>query len=163
MVSVFVDLGAQYTTVIIGKGQEIAFIKQIPLPAIPSMSRCRPLGISVEEAAVVRARLQTAQRQGGSGNRRAVTDAMSSCIETLAHEISLCFRYYAVTFRGRRPVEAAFTGGEAHESSLMEACAGIWGGNQDRRTLAGYDLTRANFDRRCTPRCVNGPSRSDWP
>ncbi|MHC4855887.1 MAG: pilus assembly protein PilM, partial [Planctomycetota bacterium] len=31
LVSVFVDLGSQFTTVIIGRGQEIAFVKQIPI------------------------------------------------------------------------------------------------------------------------------------
>ena len=31
LVSVFVDLGSQFTTVIIGRGQEISFVKQIPI------------------------------------------------------------------------------------------------------------------------------------
>jgi hypothetical protein len=31
--------------------------------------------------------------------------------EELAKEISLCFRYYTVTFRGKRVEKAIFTGG----------------------------------------------------
>ena len=52
---------------------------------------------------------------------QAVIDAMTSVIEELAQEVSLCFRYYAVTFRGKRPSHVMLTGGEASETALKHA------------------------------------------
>ncbi|MCI0498220.1 MAG: pilus assembly protein PilM [Planctomycetales bacterium] len=154
LVSVFVDLGAQYTTVIIGKGQEIAFVKQIPIAgnALNEQVASR-LGISLEEAAALRARLCGAEAsQVDSETRRAVIDAMTGSIETLAHEISLCFRYYAVTFRGRRPAEAVFAGGEAYESALIDVLRRHLGVDiRIAEPLRGYDVSRAKFDRRRKP------------
>jgi type IV pilus assembly protein PilM len=154
LVSVFVDLGAQYTTVIIGKGQEIAFVKQIPIAgnALNEQVASR-LGISMEEAVAVRARLQGIEaNQVDPETRRAVIDAMTGSIEMLAHEISLCFRYYAVTFRGRRPAEAAFAGGEAYETALIEALRRHLGVEiRIAEPLRGYDVSRAKFDRRRNP------------
>jgi Tfp pilus assembly PilM family ATPase len=149
-----VDLGAQYTTVIIGKGQEIAFVKQIPIAgnALNEQVASR-LGISMEEAVAVRARLQGIEaNQVDPETRRAVIDAMTGSIEMLAHEISLCFRYYAVTFRGRRPAEAAFAGGEAYETALIEALRRHLGVEiRIAEPLRGYDVSRAKFDRRRNP------------
>ena len=84
--------------------------------------------------------------------KRAVIDAMSGSIENLAHEISLCFRYYAVTFRGQRPTKAAFAGGEAYESALIDALRKHLGVSiRLAEPLRGFDLTRANFNRRPNP------------
>ncbi|MHC4555638.1 MAG: pilus assembly protein PilM [Planctomycetota bacterium] len=128
LVSVFVDLGCQFTTVIIGRGQEIAFVKQIPIAgdALNAQVSSR-LGIPLAEAIALRDRLRNAQsEQIDAETKRAVIDAMSGSIENLAHEISLCFRYYAVTFRGQRPAEP----------------------------LRGFDLRGVNFNRRQNPqRC----------
>lgn len=150
LVSVFVDLGAQYTTVIIGRGQEIAFVKQIPIAGnVLNSQVSERLGISIEEAVELRYRLR--QNTGDDveeQTRQAVIDAMSSSIENLAHEISLCFRYYAVTFRGQRPTEAAFAGGEAYEAALMDALRKHLGVEiKVAEPLRGFDLTEASFNR----------------
>jgi type IV pilus assembly protein PilM len=83
--------------------------------------------------------------------RQAVVDAVSAVAEELAKEISLCFRYYTVTFRGRRLERAVFAGGGAYEDILL---------NVLRRQLAveielaqplkGFDLMNVDFgsDRR---------------
>lgn len=153
VVSVFVDLGAQYTTVIIGKGQEIAFVKQIPIAGNELNEQVSlRLGITLDEAVQLRTRLRENDDAIDDETRRAVLDAMSNSIENLAHEISLCFRYYAVTFRGRRPAEAAFAGGEAYESALMDALHRHLGVDiRIAEPLRGYDLSRANFNRRSNP------------
>lgn len=154
VVSVFVDLGAKYTTVIIGRGQEIAFIKQIPLAGRQFNEQVAArLDIPLEDAMKLRSRLLGADAEGiDSETARAVRDAMSASVEELAHEISLCFKYYAVTFRGRRPSEAVFAGGEAYESSLMDALRRHLGVEiRIAEPLRGFDLTRAGFDRRRNP------------
>ncbi|MHC4855951.1 MAG: hypothetical protein ACYS72_06070, partial [Planctomycetota bacterium] len=66
--------------------------------------------------------------------------------------ISLCFRYYAVTFRGQRPTKAAFAGGEAYESALIEALQKRLGVEICvAEPLRGFDLTRVAFNRRPNP------------
>jgi hypothetical protein len=41
----------------------------------------------------------------------------------LAHEVSLCLRYYSVTFRGQRPARVRLLGGEANDRGLRDALA----------------------------------------
>ena len=151
VVSVFVDLGSQFTTVIIGRGQEIAFIKQIPIAGNQLNEQVASrLGVTMDEATELRDRLRHDNSEKvDADTKRAVIDAMSSSIETLAHEISLCFRYYAVTFRGERPTRAAFAGGEAYESALIDALRRHLGVQICvAEPLRGFDLAQAGFDRR---------------
>lgn len=154
VVSVFVDLGYKYTTVIIGRGQEMVFIKQIPLAGRQFNEQVATrLNLSLEEAMHLRMRLLDASADGiDPATAAAVRDAMSHSVEELAHEIALCFKYYAVTFRGRRPSEAVFAGGEAYELSLMEALRWHLGVEiRIAEPLRGFDLAGARFDRRCHP------------
>lgn len=154
VVSVFVNLGSKYTTVIIGRGQEIAFVKQIPLAGRQFDEQVASrLGIGLEEAMKLRIRLNSADAATiDPETARAVRDAMSTSVEELANEISLCFKYYAVTFRGQRPSEAVFAGGEAYESSLMDALKRQLGVEISiAEPLRGFDLTRVGFDRRSNP------------
>ncbi|MBL7214461.1 MAG: pilus assembly protein PilM [Phycisphaerae bacterium] len=154
VVSVFVDLGTKYTMVIIGKGQEITFVKQIPIAGDQlNQQVASRLGIEIDEAVQLRIRLRDPQAsQIDAETARAVIDAMTNSIEDLAHEISLCFKYYAVTFRGQRPAEAVFAGGEAYEAALMDALRRHLGVNiRIAEPLRGYDLSKANFNRRRNP------------
>jgi type IV pilus assembly protein PilM len=154
VVSVYVDLGTKFTTVIIGRGQEISFVKQIPLAGGHFTEQvARRLGIPLQEAIKLRTRLHGSDAESiDPETARAVRDAMSNSVEELAHEISLCFKYYAVTFRGRRPSEAVFAGGEAYEPSLMDALKRHLGVEiRIAEPLRGFDLTRAGFDRRHHP------------
>ncbi|MEN8126307.1 MAG: pilus assembly protein PilM [Planctomycetota bacterium] len=153
-VSVFVDMGTQFTTVIIGRGQKVAFVKQIPIAGDEFDKQVsKRLGISLKEAAELRDRSRHADSEGvDTETKRVVIDAMNNSIESLAHEISLCFRYYAVTFRGERPVKAAFAGGEAYESALIDALRKYVGVEICvAEPLGGFDLSHADFDRRSNP------------
>ena len=49
-----------------------------------------------------------------------MVDAISKVAEELAKEISLCLRYYSVTFRGKRIERAIFTGGGSYEKILLD-------------------------------------------
>jgi type IV pilus assembly protein PilM len=154
VVSVFVDLGSKYTTVIIGRGQEISFVKQIAIAGDQLNEQVAlRLGIDIDEAVQLRMRLRDPETGGiDAETKRAVIDAMTNSIEDLAHEISLCFKYYAVTFRGQRPSEAVFAGGEAYESALMDALHRHLGVTiRVAEPLRGYDLSKANFNRRRNP------------
>jgi type IV pilus assembly protein PilM len=168
--AVFVDVGSCFTTVVFGRGGEISFVKQIPIGGIKFIEEvAAKLGISVSEAVMLREKLQEEKElsapkpdspgQGPVDNeqkidqstRQVMVDAVSAVAEDLAREISLCLRYYTVTFRGKRVGRAVFAGGGAYEDILL---------NVLRRQLAieievaqplrGFDLsskrTKLNFD-----------------
>ncbi|MCE5186319.1 MAG: pilus assembly protein PilM [Planctomycetaceae bacterium] len=149
LVSVFADLGNQFTTVIIGKGQDIVFVKLIPVGG-EHLNRqvAERLQIDLEDAVRLRRRLRDPKAGPIEEQMRAaVLDAMSGSIEDLAREISLCFKYYTVTFRGQRPAEAVFAGGEAYESALMEALGRhLQMDIKVAEPLRGYDLSRVSFN-----------------
>jgi len=135
---VFVDVGSRSTTVVFGRGGEISFVKQIPIGGHRfSRDVAEKLGINICEAERLREKLRiervsSAGRSGASGQaggdaedkldvstRQVVVDAISSVAEELAKEISLCLRYFTVTFRGKRVEQAVLSGGEAYENILL--------------------------------------------
>ncbi|HIJ66722.1 MAG TPA: pilus assembly protein PilM [Planctomycetes bacterium] len=122
LVSVFIEVGSLFTTVIISRGQQIAFVKQIPIGGRKLNEQvASKLDVDYDEAVVLRSKLRNTDTGTiETTTRQAIVDAMSFVIEELAREISLCFKYYAVTFRGNRPSEAVFAGTEAYESVLLE-------------------------------------------
>jgi len=71
---------------------------------------------------------------------------MYSVIDELAREISLCFRYYSVTFRGQRPNQVVFAGGEAYEQTLINALKRHLGIDIEvTEPLRGFDLSGVDF------------------
>jgi type IV pilus assembly protein PilM len=168
---VFVDLGSRFTTVVFGCEGEISFVKQIPIGGDKfNREIAARLGINTNEAEAVRMRLRNERSDSGTYSqdsakasaldtttRQAVVDAIGAVAEELAKEISLCFRYYTVTFRGERVERAVFAGGEAHEGILLDVL---------RRQLAveieiaqplkGFDISNIKFDV-----CKRG-SLCDW-
>lgn len=119
----FIDVGNLYTTVIIGSCDQIYFIKQIPSGGKQlNENVSSKLGIGIEEAMLLRSKIQHGNTKGLSNTTiQAVADAMNHGIEELANEISLCFKYCAVTFRGNQPQDAILTGGEAYEEIFVNA------------------------------------------
>jgi len=135
---VFVDVGSHFTTVVFARAGEISFVKQITI-GVEKLNRevAAKLGISVSEAETLRRLLRANKdslvpqfdsleqavdsgKQGlDASTRQVMIDAISAVAEELAREISLCFRYYTVTFRGKRVERAIFTGGGAYESILI--------------------------------------------
>ncbi len=177
---VFVDLGNRFTTVVFGRGGEISFVKQIPIGGEKfNREIAAKLGIGIKEAVTLRKAFRTerglsaAQPFGSelrtvepldstvhaSGSkhrldeatRQVMVDAISAIAEELAREISLCFRYYTVTFRGKRVERAVFSGGEAYESILINVLKRqLTVEIEIAQPLKGFDLssekTDINFD-----------------
>jgi type IV pilus assembly protein PilM len=126
-VHVLVEIGARRTQVIIGKGRDISFYKPIDIGSQHLHEAVsRRLEISFVEACALRKRLVDAGESGGVTTdpvRQAVQDATRSTMEDLAREVSLCLRYYSVTFRGHRPVKLRILGGEAGDPQLVSIFA----------------------------------------
>jgi type IV pilus assembly protein PilM len=55
-----------------------------------------------------------------ASTRQLMVDVVSAVAEELAKAISLCLRYYTVTFRGKRVERAVLAGGEAYENVLLD-------------------------------------------
>ena len=136
---VFVDVGNQFTTVVFGRGGEISFVKQIPVGGNRFNEEiAAKLGIDISEAEMLREALQmekslcrpkpgleeqaTAENEQklDASTRQTIVDVVSAVAEELTREISLCLRYYTVTFRGKRVGRAFFTGGGAYEYILLD-------------------------------------------
>jgi type IV pilus assembly protein PilM len=122
-VNFYIDIGNAYTTVLIGSNQQIHFIKHIDIAGDRFNTEvASKLDITVAEAAILRSKIQQGQTDGvNASTKQAVADAIIQSIEELAHEVSLCFRYYAVTFRGKRPERVILAGGEAYGDALSIA------------------------------------------
>ena len=118
---IFIDIGYRYTIVVFGRGGEISFVKQIAI----GMSQfndevASALGIGAPEAESFRRRLQR-DESIDPAMRRHVIDALNVTSDQLAGEISLCLRYYTVTFRGKPVERAIVAGGGAYEQVLRDA------------------------------------------
>ena len=165
---IFVDVGSCYTTVVFTRGGEICFVKQVKIGAGDfNREVASKLGISNSEAEILRAELQAeyspSMTKSNSANqvlmeskqkieastRQVMIDAISKIAEELAQEISLCLRYYTVTFRGRRIERAILTGGGAYEKILLDVMQRqLTVGIEVAQPLRGFDMSneRANLN-----------------
>jgi len=123
-VHVLVDVGSRRSQIVIGRGRDITFIKPIDIGGHQFHEAVsKKLGITIEEAEALRKRLVDAAEPVDPPARRdpvrqAVFDAARGPMEELGREISLCLRYYSVTFRGQRPTRVRLIGGEAWDPQL---------------------------------------------
>lgn len=158
-VNVFVDIGERFTTVLIARGLQAAFIKQIPLAGrrLTEQVAAR-LGISIPQAQQMRLRLAGLIEQPlDDQTRQAICDAVGGLVEQLTQEIGLCLKYYTVAFRGQRPTQAIFAGGQAYEPLLTAALSQQLGMEiRLAEPFLGIDTAGVQFDPRCPPQ------RSEW-
>ena len=152
--AVFVDIGNKYTTVVFDREGEISFIKQIPIGGYRFNSEiAAKLDISIKEAELLRKRLQDDQKRTAvkesdidESIKQVVVDSVEIVSEELAKEISLCLRYYTVTFRGKRVEQAIFAGGEAYENVLLNVLRRQLAVNvQVAKPLRGFDISDVEF------------------
>jgi type IV pilus assembly protein PilM len=168
--AVFVDVGSCFTTVVFGRGGEISFIKQILIGGKKFAGEIAvKLGIDVAEAEMLLEALRvdpglfslasdmseqaTAENSHNidMSTRQAMVDAISAVAEDLVREISLCLRYYTVTFRGKRVERAVFAGGGAYEDILLSILKRRLSVEIElAQPLRGFDLSsgriKVNFD-----------------
>lgn len=144
---IFIDVGHRFTTVVFGRSGEICFVKQIPIGMGQfSEEVASALGIAVADAESLRLRLLR-DEPVDAATRRSVVDALNIMAEQLAGEISLCLRYYTVTFRGKRVERAIVAGGGAYEQVLRDALRRHLSVEVEiAEPLRGFDLSGAKID-----------------
>jgi type IV pilus assembly protein PilM len=85
-----------------------------------------------------------------TSTQQVMVDAIGAAAEELAKEISLCLRYYTVTFRGKHVERAVFSGGEAYERILLNVLRRHLTAKievaQPLKGLDILDITNINFD-----------------
>ena len=118
-------LGETASHLILGKGEHLRFLKRISIGTQDlNQAVSRRLGIDAGDAAQVRLRVA-----GGTGDRdaicRTVWQACRATLETLAAEVSVCLRYYGVSFRGRRPERLVVSGPEAGNRQLCSILSSV--------------------------------------
>ena len=145
VVKFIVDLGSYSTTVVVGSCRGISFIKQIPIGGSQLNEQvAKRLNISIEEAAMLRSKMFSGNKETiDPSTERSVVDSINEVIEKLAKEVSLCLRYYSVTFRGACPTEAILSGGESYETNLVKALTRHLGIEvRQSEPLMGIDLSK---------------------
>jgi len=147
---IFIDVGFRFTTVVFGRSSEICLVKQIP-NGIGQFTEevASSLGIAVADAESLRMRLLR-DEPVDAATRRPVVDALNVMAEQLAGEISLCLRYYTVTFRGKRVERAIVAGGGAYEPVLRDALRRHLSVEVEiAEPLRGFDLGHGATDDAC--------------
>jgi type IV pilus assembly protein PilM len=166
--AVFVDVGSNFTTVVFGRGGEISFVKQIQIGRQKFTDEiAAKLGINASEAEMLQEALRADTGQASPksdtseeipvenhqnidmATRQIMVDAVSAIADDLVKEISLCLRYYTVTFRGKRVERAVFAGGGAYVDILINILKRRLAIEIERaQPLRGFDLTggRINVD-----------------
>jgi len=114
----FVVVGASNTAVIIARGMNPMFVKYVNIGGRHlDEAVCRRLKMTPGDAAALRrhdADRPPAQRDPEIA--QSIDEAIRPILDKLAHELSLCLRYYSVTFRGQPLDQVMLSGGEATDS-----------------------------------------------
>ncbi|MBN2296436.1 MAG: type IV pilus assembly protein PilM [Pirellulales bacterium] len=114
----FINMGASTTTVVIARGGEAMFVKYIDVGGKNlDEAVSRNLGMKFSEAAALRR--HNGDRRADQRDpeiARSVAESTRSLLERLAGELSMCIRYYSVTFRGQPLKEMIIGGGEASDT-----------------------------------------------
>jgi type IV pilus assembly protein PilM len=117
----FVNVGASNTAVLIARGANAMFVKYLDvggrqLDEAVAKHLKMPLG---DAAALRRHNGDRRAEQRDPEVARSIAEASRPVLDHLVRELSLCLRYYSVTFRGQPPAQVVFGGGEASPSLIQ--------------------------------------------
>lgn len=122
------DIGRSGSTLMILRGSQVSFCKPLALGGGKfDEAVADHLQMDVAAASELRAGRILNATTGSNGaapidpsTERAVYDAVRPLIGELVKEVTLCLRYYGVTFRGRPPSQIIIAGGDGLEPNLGE-------------------------------------------
>lgn len=158
-VRVVIEIGESGATVEILRGDQVAFCKPIGGGGRDfTKAVAEHLQITPKAAEELRASRLIAARHGSEKSvkdektDRAVYEAVRPLLGDLVKEVTLCIRYYGVTFRGRPPFQIILAGGDGQEPNLdrmiQESCKLPVVYDDQIETLAGLQRQiRDSFNR----------------
>ncbi len=112
------NIGAANTVAVIARGTDPVFIKYLDVGGRQCDEAVgKRLKMSVADASALRRHNDNCRPDDRDPEVvRSLAEAMRPVLDKLAHELSLCLRYYRVTFRGQPLNEMVLSGGEATEA-----------------------------------------------
>jgi len=115
---IFVNVGASSTLVVIACGMEAVFVKYLDIGGRQlDDAVAKHLKLSPADAAALRRHNGDRRiQQRDPEITRGINESLRPIFDRLAHELSLCMRYYAVTFRSEALIQCMIGGGEANEA-----------------------------------------------
>lgn len=124
-VNVFVDIGRSSARIMVTRGDRIAFTKSFETGGAKfDQLVAESLSVDFARAGELRRSLCGDRCKSSSpidsDTEKAVVEAVHGGLSQLGKEIGLCLRYYAVTFRGRRPDTITCVGGESLDADHLE-------------------------------------------
>jgi len=123
--AMFVNVGGSNTTVVIARGPGAMFVKYIDVGGRHlDGAVARRLKMDLADAAALRRHHGDRRAdQRDPEVSRGILESIRSPLDRLASELSMCVRYYSVTFRGR-PLACVVLGGGEASPSLAEWLTG---------------------------------------
>jgi type IV pilus assembly protein PilM len=113
-----VNVGASNTVAVITRGSSTMFVKYIELGGRDlDAAVARHLKMTPGDAAALRRHNADRRAQDRDPEiARGIEESSRPVLDKLAHELSLCLRYYSVTFRGQPLSQIVLGGGEATDT-----------------------------------------------
>ena len=112
------NIGASNTVVVIARGSDTIFVKYLEIGGRHlDEAVARHLKMMPADAAALRR--HNGERRGSQRDpeiARSVDESVRPVLDRLWHELSLCLRYYSVTFRGQPLSQIVLSGGEATDT-----------------------------------------------
>jgi type IV pilus assembly protein PilM len=114
----FVNMGASHTLVVIAGGMAPLFVKYLDIGGRHlDDAVARHLKLSAWDAAALRRHHGDRRAdQRDAEVTRGINESIRPILDRLTHELSLCMRYYSVTFRSQPLTRCILGGGEGNEA-----------------------------------------------
>ncbi len=179
---IYADFGDYATRIIITVDAKIVFVKSVAIGGqkLNEMA-ARVLNLPLSEASQLRRDILAYHcdptppkaRQDASPHlheqiMESAFAAIRPAIEEIGKEISLCLRYYAVTFRGLRPDELVCIGGHSYDPQLLHTITEVTGVQAVKGApLNGIDVSGVFSETQCRSGLLEwataaGLSLRDW-
>jgi type IV pilus assembly protein PilM len=115
---IYVNVGASNTLVVIACAMEAVFVKYLDIGGrLLDEAVSKHLKLSPADAASLRSRNGDRRvKQSDPEIARGITESIRPIMDRLVHELSLCMRYYSVTFRSETLQQCLIGGGEANDA-----------------------------------------------
>ena len=113
----FVNVGAANTVVVIARGSDAMFVKYVDVGGrhLDEVMAQR-LKMSLADATALRRHNGDRRADGRDPEiEQSIAESIRPVLDRLANELSMCLRYYSVTFRGQPLSQLVLGGGEAHQ------------------------------------------------
>jgi len=114
----FVNVGASNTSVIIARGSDAMFVKYVDVGG-RHLDEAVARHLKMSPAEAVALRRHNGDRRADQRDpevTRSINESIRPVLDRLANELSMCLRYYSVTFRGQPLAQVVLSGGEATDT-----------------------------------------------